>query len=123
MKKIARVKFAGETRLYDFYIADDVAKTHDTVVCDTSRGYSVGVIREIKSVADNFNGKATKWVVCKVDLESHVRRVQREEQARLIRAQLAAKKNLFETQRMYNIMAQEDPEVASLLNKLEELEA
>jgi len=122
MKKIAKVKFVGEIKLYEFYIADDVAKANDTVVCDTARGYSVGVIKEIREVADSFSGRATKWIVCKVDLEAHVKRIQREEHAKALRAQLAAKQRQFETQRMYSIMAEEDAEVASMLIQLKELE-
>ncbi|MNT94107.1 hypothetical protein D3C72_2357250 [compost metagenome] len=49
-------------------------------------------------------------------------RVQREEHARSIRAQLEAKQRQFEAQRMYNIMAQEDPEVAEMLAQLKVLE-
>lgn len=122
MKKIAKVKFVGEIKLYDFFIAEDVAKVNDSVVCDTARGYSVGVIREIKEVADNFSGRATKWIVCKVDLEKHMQRIQREEYARTLRATLAAKQRQFEAKRLYSIMAEEDPEVASMLIQLKELE-
>ncbi|MNB69358.1 hypothetical protein D3C75_158870 [compost metagenome] len=122
MKKIAKVKFPNEAKLYDFFIAEDVAKAGEPVVCDTARGYSVGVIKSISDVKDNYNGRATKWVVCKVDLQAHMERVQREEHARSIRAQLEAKQRQFEAQRMYNIMAQEDPEVAEMLAQLKVLE-
>ncbi len=74
MNKIVQVSFAGNTEvLYDFF-TDLELQVGDPVVCDTVRGYSVGkVIRFIER-----SSKATNWIVQKVDVEGHKRRLERE---------------------------------------------
>jgi len=74
LNKIVQISFAGNTEvLYDFF-TDLELQVGDPVVCDTVRGYSVG-----KAVAFiETSTKVTSWIVQKVDVEGHKRRLQRE---------------------------------------------
>ncbi|MNN72155.1 hypothetical protein D3C81_1881630 [compost metagenome] len=51
-----------------------------------------------------------------------MQRLQREEHAKKIRAELAKKKFEFEAQQLYSMMAVSDPEVAKMLEELKKLE-
>jgi hypothetical protein len=70
--KIVQVAFAGNYEvLYDFFTDLDSLQVGDPVVCDTSRGYSVGkVVRFVET-----STKARSWIVQRVDAEGHRQRM------------------------------------------------
>lgn len=72
-KKIAQITFAGNNEVkYDFFTDLDNLQVGDPVVCDTIRGYSVGkVVGFLES-----STKARNWIVQKVDVEGHKKRME-----------------------------------------------
>lgn len=73
MIQIVSIEFEGTSTLYDFK-TDLNLEIGDLVVCDTSCGYFLGTVADIKGRSD----KATKWIVDKVDLKAHEERLAKE---------------------------------------------
>ena len=73
MPKIVQIAFAGNYEaLYDFFTDLDNLQDGEPVVCDTSRGYSVGKVAGFIETS----AKATNWIVQKVDVDSHKKRME-----------------------------------------------
>lgn len=74
-KKIVQVAFAGNhERLYDYFTDMGELESGDWVVCHTMSGYGVGrVVRYIET-----STKAEKWIVQRVDVEGHRKRLESE---------------------------------------------
>ena len=73
-KRIVQVAFAGNYEVvYDFF-TDLLVQVGDPVVCDTARGYSIGVVAGFVGQSN----KAVKWIVQRVDVEGHKARLERE---------------------------------------------
>lgn len=80
IKRIVQIAFAGNYEvLYDFFTDIDL-QVGDPVVCDTARGYSVG---KVSGFVDKST-KATNWIVQKVDVDGHKKRLEREELAEML---------------------------------------
>lgn len=72
MKRIVQVAFAGNYEMiYDFF-TDLELQIGDPVVCDTFRGYSVGKVAGFVETST----KATNWIVQRVDVEGHRKRME-----------------------------------------------
>jgi len=70
-----QIAFAGNYEvLYDFFTDLDDIQVGDPVVCDTARGFSVGKVAGFIETST----KATKWIVQRVDVEGHKKRLERE---------------------------------------------
>jgi uncharacterized protein (DUF1919 family) len=118
--KIAVISFEvgyNHYKPYDFKTDLDL-KEGDLVVCDTARGYNVGQVVGIKESSKS----ATKWIVCKVDLEAHQKRLEHEKKLAEIKAKMEQRRKKLESLQIYRMLAQEDPEMAKLLKEYEELQ-
>jgi hypothetical protein len=67
---IASIYFPGAGKYYDFNTDLDL-KTGDTVICDTARGPVIGKVNKMK----NSSSKATKWIICRISVTEHRRRI------------------------------------------------
>lgn len=78
-RKIVQVAFAGNYEvLYDFFTDLDDLRVGDPVVCDTAQGYSVGKVAGFVETST----KATNWIVQRVDVEGHKKRMKERRLAR-----------------------------------------
>lgn len=78
---IVRVKLPESNKIYDFKSDIEVVKG-DKVLCDTSRGPVIGIVNSV----GNFSNKATMWLMSRIDVDAHRKRIvelNKEEQKRL----------------------------------------
>jgi hypothetical protein len=122
MKRIASVvfneAFNDNTKRYHYFTNDDSIKVGDICVVDSSPGY--GVV-EVKGFVEK-SGKATHWIVQKIDLEAHKANLERESQINEIKFQLKMMKEKVEEKMVWKMLAEQNKEAAELLKKLEDLE-
>lgn len=79
VKRIVQIAFAGNYEmLYDFFTDLDKLRVGDPVVCHTVRGYSVGTVARFVETS----AKATNWIVQRVDVEGHEKRMEERRLAR-----------------------------------------
>jgi putative ribosome biogenesis GTPase RsgA len=93
----------------------------DCVVVETSRGFAVGVVCEELFSSTDVE-RATAWVVSKVDLESHNKRLELEAEKNKVLEKLEERKKSLERVAVYQMLAEKDPEMKALLDSLNELE-
>lgn len=115
--KGAVIKFEGNYKQYEFKTDLDLKKG-DLVVCDTSIGYSVG---EVINLLEEITNKATKWLVCKVDLENHKARLVKEAKLKDLKAKMEKRRKQLQDIQVYELLAKDDPEMASLLVEFQQI--
>lgn len=93
-------------------------KIGDRVVVDTSNGFQVVTVVGA-SVSAN---QATKYVVDIVHMDAYEKALDDEKRIKIIKDQLNQKKERFEKEKMYEMLAASDPEAAKLLEALKELQ-
>lgn len=120
-ERVAVVEFInntyGSSKQYFFKIDLDEVMSGDLVVVDTANGYQVVKVLGFQ----DLNKLATKWVVSKVDLESHQIRLEKEKKVELLKQKMEKRRKQIEEIQIYRMMAQEDTEMAKLLKELEVL--
>lgn len=117
VKKIVVVKFKDTVKSYSF--KNDIAglEEGDKVVVDTARGLQVAEVLGFKDVCKS----ATKYIVQKIDLDAHQKRLEKEEKARAIRAKLEKRRKELEELELYEMLAAKDENMAELLKEYKEL--
>lgn len=121
--KYVRVKFSDSlnNRTYEFQ-TDLNLKKGDLVVVECTNGLQVAGVTSISDTRTYKEGnRATAWVVCKIDREAHDARVLKWEEIQKVQAQLRARYDAAKELEVYRILAEKDPEMAALLDKLNDL--
>lgn len=113
MLKTASVRYKGNYQDYDFITDIKDLKPGDFVVTDSTNGYNVAEVKAIKDLTK----KSKRWVVCKIDIESHKEKMAKQEQLKIIREKLEQKRKQIEETEVYVMLAQKDPEMAKLLEE------
>ena len=124
---IAAIHFYGTSKIYYFVSYDELA-VDDYVVCDTSRGYSVG---QVVAVYDKLTAELnqsdirieniTKEIVCKIDITPFkTRKENRIKKARLkeqLDKAIKEDDDLF----LYTSIAEHNPKIKALLEQYQSL--
>lgn len=101
-----------------YYLCPYDVEVGDIVIVDSpSDGYVTVIVRGVNCVSK----KANKRIVSVVDDRGYKEYLENQEKIRFIKAELETKKALFEELAIYKMMANEDKEVADLLNQLNSL--
>lgn len=113
--------YTNAQKKYTFKVPKNLVseiKIGDRVVVDTSNGFQVVTV-----VGTSVSAyQATKYVVDIVHMDAYEKAINDEKRAKMLREQLEQKKAKFEKEKMYEMLAASDPEVAKLLEALKELE-
>lgn len=124
MKKYASVRFDelhdfGRSKQYQFVTDIQDLKIGDVVVVHTANGYKTAffIKYDETSVFEN-----PKWIVQKVDTDSHKVKLERERKAKLIKKKMQERRAKLEEIQVYKILAKEDPEMMRLLQEYDEIE-
>lgn len=124
MKKYASVRFDelhdfGRSKQYQFVTDIQDLKLGDVVVVHTSNGYKTAffIKYDKTSVFEN-----PKWIVQKVDTDSHKVKLERERKAIIIKKKMEERRAKLEAIQVYKILAKEDPEMMRLLQEYDEIE-
>jgi hypothetical protein len=117
-KSIAVIEFPSGYKNYYFKNPIEDLEVGDYVVCDTSGGYSVGKVIGFK----DSSAQATKFIVQRVDLAAHQERVEKQKKIDELKRQMEKRRKEIEDIQVYSLLAQADPEMATMLNELLKLE-
>jgi len=115
--KNAVVKFQGTSKHYHF-ITDLDLQEGDTVVCDTAVGITVAAVIRIE---EEVSSLATKWIIDKVDIDTHKRRMELEAKKKDIKAKMEKRRKKLEDIAVFAILAKEDSDMAELLKEYQEI--
>lgn len=103
---------------YDYYTEEENLKDGDLVVVHARDEFELAYFSRYD---DTIEDKELKWVICKVDLAMHYGRIARREKEKAIKAKLKKEAAKAQELQVYRILAQESPEIAALLNELDNL--
>jgi len=119
--KVVGVGFEGQAKIYHFK-TDLELKVGDVVVCDTSIGLNLGVVRVSETdVKVSKDIDITKWIVCKIDMTEHRVRLEKEANLQALVAKMEARKKAIDDSSMYAIYADKDPEMKTLFEEFKKL--
>lgn len=117
---------ASTNKLYNFITDIENLEVGDTVVVDTVNGLRlanfVEYSHESHEFGETFSNKTPRWILQKVDLESHKSRVAAAEKAELLKKKMELRRKKAQEMEIYAILAKEDPEMAALLNEFKQLQ-
>lgn len=116
VRPVAIVEFKDGYKKYDFLNDIDLS-VGDDVVVDTAQGIQLAVVVGFKDISNT----ASKWVIQKVDLKNHTVRLEKEKKKKEIMTKLEVRRKAAQELEVYQILAQSDPEMATLLTELKEL--
>lgn len=125
-KKIAVVIFPNTDRYsssfgkrYNFVTDIEDLNQGDTVVVDTVNGLGIAQFEKYDELGFGETGKKqpTKWIVQKVDLDAHDKRIEAALKLKKLEAMMEKKRKEAEKIQIYSILAKEDPEMAKLLEE------
>ncbi|MBZ9622947.1 hypothetical protein G9F71_008775 [Clostridium sp. FP2] len=115
--KNAVVKFPNTSKQYHFMTDLDL-ETGDMVVCDTAVGVTVAIVTRLE---EEVSSLATKWIIGKVDMAAHTKRMELEAKKKDIKAKMEKRRKKLEDIAVFSILAKEDPDMAELLKEYQEI--
>lgn len=102
--------------------SDIVVKEDDYVVVDTVNGFGVGRVMYIEEAkCSNKQSIATRWVICKVDIEAHNERIKKHREKKQIKEKLNCKLKKFREENELRLLLEHDEEARQLYEELESL--
>lgn len=122
--KVAMVKFLQGTNTtmdYAFALFDDSIKKDDYVLVDTSKGFSVAKVSEVKSQVDYDGVTVTKEVVCKVDFADFEKRKENRKKKDALKKRMDAMIKDNQEVVLYEMLAKTNPDMAEMLKEYKEL--
>ena len=123
MQKIIGAKFKDSygNKTYHYLTDIEGLQKGDYVVVDSPhRGYAC--VEVVSTEEDEIAVKhASKWVICKVDLEGYKARMEREKERKALIARLQKMQAEFLAENQFAMLAQTNPDAAALVEKLKEL--
>lgn len=113
MLKTATIEYKGTYQQYDFITDIEDLKSGDYVVTDSSNGYNVAKVIAVKDLTN----KSKKWVVCKIDVEQHKKKIAKANEIKKLRDEMEKRRRQIEETEVYAMLAQKDEEMARLLEE------
>jgi len=113
-----KVTFGDYGKHCEFKTDLEDLKENDWVICDSVNGMLLGQVQEMVT----YSTRATKWIIQKVDLEDHERRIKLEKRKAVIKRKMDIKKKEIEEAAIYKMLAEKDEDMAQLLKEYEEME-
>ncbi|MGD2330696.1 hypothetical protein [Bacillus amyloliquefaciens] len=118
MENIILVEFPTSYKEYAFRNDIEGIEVGDKVVVDTSNGF---VVAEVTKV-DVVSNKASKYVVQKIDIEAHEKRIEKANKLIELKAKMEDRRKKLQEIEIYQILAKEDDEMAALLAEYGEIQ-
>lgn len=119
MIKFAVVKMKNN-RAYTFMHYDTLKlKDGDTVVCDTAQGFEIGIVSAVES-SNIPKEQVSKFIIQKVDIAAFNEMKSRYERIKSIQDKMEERRKNIEQMAIYKMMAEQDPEMASLYSQMQE---
>lgn len=128
MKKlIAKVNFElaeggnpfNTAKSYSFLTDIEDLEKNDIVVVDTVNGLVLARFLSYNELADTT--KSTKWIIQKVDLTAHKKRLEDARQVEILKKKMEDRRKKAQEIEIYAILAKEDPEMQAMLDQFKQL--
>lgn len=128
MKKlIAKVNFElaeggnpfNTAKSYQFFTEIEDLEKNDILVVDTVNGLVLARFLGYNELADTT--KSLKWVIQKVDLSTHNKRIEDAKQIEILKRKMDERRKKAQEIEIYAILAKEDPEMQAMLDQFKEL--
>lgn len=118
MTKVVQVRFK-ENSYKDYSFKTDLdLEVGDKVICDCSTGIAIATV--VSTHEESYNN-ATRWVIQKVDLTEHQRRIDREKALAKLENEMAKRAKELTNITQYQILAKDDMVMKGLLCRYEYL--
>jgi len=116
-----------DTKKYFFKTTIDSLKPGDYVIVDAKTGLNIVEVvrvyrRSLYSESINAFNRAKAWVVDKINMEEHNKRIEATQRKKFIVTQLKERREQMEEIAIYKMLAKQDKEAAALLDELQQLE-
>lgn len=123
-KKVVAVKFVGQTnndKEYSYFTDIMDIEVSDLVVVATQYGFKTAIVQKVQALSKTARSAASKWIVCRVDLEEFRQKLEKYELVQEIEIELEEEMAAFNRIQFYQAAAQANPRIAELINKLTDL--
>lgn len=122
-KRIVTVTFVGSSIDKEYAYCTDILdiKQGDCVVVDTQYGAKTANVSKVKGLSKQARSLASKWVICRVDLEEFKKRLEKYELISEIEAEIEEEMRSQARIDYYRRAAETSPRIAELLQSLETL--
>lgn len=130
-KKVVIVTFPNTDRYsssfgkkYNFLTDVENLQTGDKLIVDTVNGLQIADFVKYNELGFGETGVKTpvKWVIQKIDLDAHKKRVEAAIKAEKIKQMMEKKRKAAQEIEIYAILAKADPEMAQLLEEFKQLQ-
>ena len=120
MKRAVMVVFDGYDKEYAYKTYDPDIKEGDTALVEVNGQLKLVSVRRIVSdpSASEF-GKATKFLMSRIDMSWFDKGRSIEDEEKKLQARIKARYNALEEEAKWRLLAKDDPELASLISKLD----
>jgi len=120
------VTFSNDNSVYTFKTSLHLKKG-DSVLVDTHNGATLATVaktykHKLTQEVMEASNKATAWVMCKVDLSEHEKRIRNTERSKFLKQEIATRREAIEEQAVLEMLATKDPSIRNLLTELKELD-
>lgn len=128
MKKlVAKVNFElaeggnpfNTAKSYAFLTEIEDLEKNDIVVVDTVNGLVLARFLKYDEIGDTT--KSIKWIIQRVDLSTHNKRIEDARQIEVLKKKMEARRKKAQEIEIYAILAKEDPEMQAMLDQFREL--
>lgn len=119
MKQTVRVTFAGNDKEYAYVCYDENVKVGDLAIVENAR-FGVSVVKVV-AVNTNDWDKATVDLVQLIDFTAYNERKAKKVQVAKLKAQMASRAKQFQEIQLYQMLAEKDEVMATMLAQLQDL--
>lgn len=127
--RVAKVRFLEGSNTYNTYnyalFDDDIQLYDNCVVKSANHGFGVASIEEIVDNIDNIsvtdNNGNIREIVCKIDMSAFHKRIKDRQRVSQLKKEMDKKVKELQGLALYKMMAENSPELKSMLSEYEEL--
>lgn len=126
MKKFVNVNFDSSSpftspsfKSYQFATDIEDLKAGDKVVVDTRNGLTIAQVEGYSE--PNPALKDFKWVVQKIDTETHEKRLEKQRQLAAVKRKMESRRKQLEEVQIFALLAKEDPSMKELFEEYSSL--
>ena len=117
---VAEIKFLDENggRTYKYLLFDADVRPDDLVVVKTGHhGFALAQVIDLDNETDGSEIEHNRQIVCKVDLTAYENRIAMSKKMAELKKQMDAKVKQLQNLALYEMLAQQDPELKAMLDE------
>jgi hypothetical protein len=108
MAKAVLCKYDGTNNIHYSFKTDNDHQEYEKLVVESENGLGIVTVHRMAEYEHEIK-RATKWVVCKIDLTEHKARIERENKKQVLLSEMAQLHKKLEKETLYEMMAEKKP--------------